>query len=97
VYLFGGFLVDTHTPLQTPDDTLSQYKLYDVLLDRYNARNAALRTRDEGYVLMHRSTIEHDAPILLTGLTPQGQPRWQYAPGFRSIPFMYHDTTANIL
>jgi hypothetical protein len=67
--------VDTHTPLQTPDDTLSQYKLYDVLLDRYNARNAALRTRDEGYVLMHRSTIEHDAPILLTGLTPQGQPR----------------------
>ena len=97
VFLFGGFLVEPGQRLQPVEDSLSKYRSYQDLASRFNHTNSPLRSSDGGYVILHKTTIEPDAPLVLTGISATGQTRWQLQTGFLSIPLLHHDAATNTL
>ncbi len=90
VYLYGGFLVGTQ-PALWPQDLMSGYASYLSLKMRYNSLAAPVRSRDGGFVILHKASTEQDALLLLTGTDRDGRSRWQVATGYGSIPLMYYD------
>ncbi|TDW96175.1 PA2928 family protein [Dinghuibacter silviterrae] len=58
---------------------------------------APLRTASGGFVLLHKSSIEPDATLLLTGISSSGGTLWQVNTGYAAIPFRFHDQAGDAL
>lgn len=97
VFLLGGFLVDPSKSLQVPMDSASQYASFQSLLERYNHSNPPMRTASGAFLLLHRASIEPDAPLLLTAVSPTGNTLWQVNMPYASIPLQYHDDAGDAL
>lgn len=97
VYLFGGLLVDATQRYQQPGDTIAKYASYQSLADRYNHTNAPMQTAGGAFLLLHKTTIEPSALLLLSAVSVEGKPLWQVRTEFGSVPLMYHDAEADAL
>ncbi len=97
VYLFGGLLTDATQTYRQPDDTISHYASYASLAARYNGTHPPLRTAAGSLLVLHKTTIEPSATLVLSAVSPQGKTLWQVRTGLGSVPFLYHDTEANKL
>lgn len=97
VFLYGGFLTDPAQPYQQPADSLARLRAYQSLRKRYDSPNAPLQLPGGGLVVMHRATIESEAPIQLTGLSAAGRTRWHVDTGCGNFGLLHHDAAANRL
>jgi hypothetical protein len=97
VFIYGGFLVEVDKARIQPADSLANLRAFDDLLQRYNADNTPVRTADDGFLILHKKTIEPGADLLLTGVSAIGKTLWQINTGYTGLPVMYHDNVNNIL
>lgn len=97
VFLLGGFLVDPAQSLQDPSDSISQYASFQSLLERYNHTNPPMRTASGAFLILHRATIEPNAALLLTAVSPTGNTLWQVNMPYATIPLQYHDGAGDAL
>ncbi|WP_223652494.1 PA2928 family protein [Hymenobacter psoromatis] len=97
VFLFGGFLTDPARPLQQPADSISKLRAYQSLLDRYASPYAPLRLPGGGFLVMHRATIESQAPIQLTAMSGAGQVRWHVETDYANFALLHADPAATRL
>ncbi len=97
VYLFGGLLTDATQTYRQPDDTISHLTSYASLAARYRGAHPPLRTAAGSLLVLHKTTIESSATLVLSAVSSQGKTLWQVRTGLGSVPFMYHDGEANKL
>jgi hypothetical protein len=91
-FLFGGFLTDDRQVLHSPIDSISKFVSYQDLLTRYVSIHPPMRTNSGGFLLLHRTTIERNALVQLTGISSRGSTLWQINTDYPEIPLLYHDS-----
>lgn len=97
VFLLGGFLVNASKSIALPMDSLSPAS-YLSLFIRYNHTNPPMRSSSGGLVIMHKSSTDKNATVLLTGISISGKTLWQLNTGMLAqIPVFYKDEASGEL
>ncbi|MVT12487.1 hypothetical protein GO493_29820 [Chitinophaga sp. ysch24] len=87
LYLYGGFLkaANQDTLLFSQNDPLYYKGIYQLLSRGDEKHQTAFQLPGGGHIILHRTTVERDAPILLTAVKQDGKKLWQIATNMRNI------------
>jgi hypothetical protein len=89
VYIYGGFLTDPHQSSRQSVDSLANNENYRLFANNYNNMHAPIRLNNGAFIVMHKASTENTAPILITGLLPDGKVLWQTNTEYADIGFLY--------
>lgn len=87
VYIYGGFLTDPNQSYRQPADSLVHNETYRLLVNDYI--HAPIRLKNGGLVVMHKASMENNAPVLFTVVQVDGKVIWQVNTGYANIGFLY--------
>ena len=84
-------------PGATPKCGIAVCNLTSRWPNRYNYINPAMRTGGGAFIIMHKSSIEQNALLLLTCVSATGATLWEVSTGYGSAPLIYKDDVADRL